>query len=126
MCFLIEEEFFDGRRGRLEQSAVSQALVLPHEGAQRLWDSKGEQEVMTWELALELFFKPLLRLVVLAGGAVAIAAGNKELLRLGAAIALVKRDPASLGATGHDGVDDFAVRLRHGVGVTLEVLGSEG
>ena len=119
-------EFLDSSGGSLEQSRVTGALVLAHERAQRFGECKGNQEVVPRELALDLFFKPLLSFVVLAGGAVAIAAGNKELLRLGAALALVKRDTASLGATGHDGVDDFAMDLRHGRGITLEILGAKG
>ena len=122
----IEGEFFDRISGCLEQSGVTDALVLPHQDTQRLWDRKGDQEMVTWELALDLFFEPLLGFVVLAGGAMAIAAGAIELRKLGAAIALVKRDAASFGTTRHDGIDDFAVRRGHLGGVTLEVLGSEG
>ena len=67
---LIEGEFFDGVRGSLEQSAVSHALVLSHEVAQRFWDRKRNEEMVARELALELFFKPLLSLMVLASWAV--------------------------------------------------------
>ena len=81
---------------------------------------------MTRELACDLFVQPLLSLGVLAGGAMTIAAGAIELARLSAAIALVKRHTAGLRTTSHDGIDDFAVRLGHRVGVALEVLGSEG
>jgi hypothetical protein len=123
---LIEGESFHGIGRGFEQSGVSGALVLPHEGAQLFGNGKGDQEVMTRELALDLSFKPLLRFVVLAGGTVAIAAGDKELLRLGTAIASVKSDPAGLGTTGHDGVDDFAVSHRHRRGIALEILGTEG
>ena len=96
---LIEGEFFDGIRGRLEQSGVTDALVLAHERAQLFGDGKGDEEVVTRQLALDLFFEPLLGLIVLAGGTVAIAAGAKELARLSAAFALVERHPAGLGTT---------------------------
>jgi hypothetical protein len=119
-------EFFDGIGRSLEQSRVTDALVLTHEGAQLLWDGKRDQEVMTRELALELFSQPLLGFVVLAGGAVAIAAGAKELAALSAALALVERDPTGFRTTGDNGVDDFAVSLGHLGGVTLEVLGAKG
>jgi hypothetical protein len=122
----IEGEFFDRLRGRLEQSGVTGVLVLAHERTQLFWDGKRDEEVVTGQLALDLFSQPLLGLIVLAGGAVAIAAGAKELARLSAALALVERHPAGLGATRRDGIDDFAVRLGHPGGVTLEVLGSEG
>jgi hypothetical protein len=122
----IEGEFFDRIRRRLEQSGVTDTLVLPHQDAQRFWDRKRDQEMMTRELALDLFFEPLLGFIVLAGGAMAIATGAIELRKLGAAIALVERYAASFGTAGHDGIDDFAVRRGHLGGVTLEVLGAEG
>ena len=123
---LIEGEFFDGVGGSLEQSGVSQALVLAHERTQLFWDGKRDEEVVTRQLALDLFFEPQLGLVVLAGGTMAIAAGAKELAQLGAAFTLVEGNPAGLRTTSHDGIDDFAVTLGHLGGVTLEVLGSEG
>ena len=104
-------EFFDGIRGGLEQSGVTEALVLAHERAQLFWDGEGDQKVMTRELAFELFLEPLLGFVVLAGGAVAIAAGAQELLRLGAVLTLIERDTAGLGTAGDQSIDDFLVRL---------------
>ena len=106
-------ELFDCSRRRLEQRGVTGALVLAHEGSQLFGDGKGDQEVMARELAFDLSLKPLLSFVVLASGTVAIAAGNKELLRGGAAIASVKSHPAGFGATRHDGIDDFAMGLGH-------------
>jgi hypothetical protein len=105
----IEGEFFDGIRGSLEQRGVTGALVLPHEGAQGFWDRKRDQEMVSRKLALELFIEPLLSLGVLAGGAMAIAAGAIELTRLSAAVALVKCYTAGLGPTSRDGVNDFAM-----------------
>ncbi len=122
----IEGECFDGLRRCLEQGGVSHALVLAHERTQLFWDGKRDQEVVTRQLALDLFSQPLLGLIVLAGGTVAIAAGAKELARLSAALALVERHPAGLGTTRRDGIDDFAVSLGHGASVTLEILGCEG
>lgn len=104
---LIEGEFFDGLRGCLEQSGVSQALVLSHEVAQFFWDRKRNEEMVAGELALELFFKPLLSLMVLASRAVAIATRAIELVGLGAGFALVKCNAAGFGATGHHRIDDF-------------------
>ena len=123
---LIEGEFFDGLRGSLEQSGVSHALVLPHEVAQRFWDRKGNEEMVAGELALELFFKPLLSLVVLASWAMAIATRAIELVGLGASFAPVECNSAGFGTTAHDGIDGFEVCCRHAVGVALEVLGAEG
>lgn len=42
---------------------------------------------------------------VLAGRAMAVTTGAKELAGLGAAVALIQRDAAGLGATSDDGVD---------------------
>jgi hypothetical protein len=122
---LIKGELFDRRRRGLEQSRVTQALVLAHERTQLLRNGKRDQEVMAWELALDLGLEPLLGLVVLASGAVAITAGAKELARLGAAVALIERDPAGLGATSDDGIDDFAVGLGHCGSIALKILGAE-
>ena len=82
--------------------------------------------MVTWELALDLFFEPLLSLMVLASGTVAIATGAIELVGLSAAFALVERQAAGFGTTADDGIDDFAVSFRHRVGVALEVLRAEG
>jgi hypothetical protein len=122
----IEGEFFDGIRGSLEQSGVTDALVLPYERAQLFWDGESNQEVVSWKLTLDVFFEPLLSFTVLAGGAVAIAAGAKELSGLGAAFTLVERHPAGLGTTSDDGIDDFAMGLGHLCRVTLKILGAKG
>ena len=115
----IEGEFFNGLRGSLEQSGVTGTLVLAHERTQLLWDGKRDEEVVTRELALDLFSQPLLSFIVLAGGTVAIAAGAKELARLSAALTLVERDTTSLRTAGDDGIDDLAVSLRHLGGVNV-------
>jgi hypothetical protein len=112
--FGILGEFFDGMGRSLEQSEIAQALMLSYKRAQLLRDGKGDQKMMARELALYLFFEPLLSFVVLAGGAVAVATGNKELLRLVTAVTVIERNPASLSATSHDGIDDFAVGCGHG------------
>jgi hypothetical protein len=123
---LIKCEFFDGVRRSIEQSGVSHALVLPHEGAQFFRDRKSNEKMVTWELALNLFLQPLLGLTVLAGGAMTITTGAIELAWLGTAITLVEGDPAGFGAASHDGIDDFALRLGYYGSIALEVLGAEG
>jgi hypothetical protein len=123
---LIKGELFDGVGGRLEQSRVTEALVLAHERTQLFRNRKRDQEVVTRELAGDLFFEPLLGLIVLAGGTVAIATGAKELARLSAAVALVECYPAGLGATLRDGIDDFTMAPGHGASVALKILGAEG
>ena len=124
--FGISGELLDRRRRRLEQSRVTEAVVLADEGTQLFRNGKRDQEVMAWELALNLGLEPLLGFVVLAGGAMAIAAGDKELLRFGTTLALIESDAASLSTTRRDGVNDFAMGPGHCSGVALEVLGAEG
>jgi hypothetical protein len=107
--FRVLGEFFDGLGGSLKQGGVAEALVLAYESAQLFGDGKGDQEVMARELALDAGLEPLLSFGVLAGGAVAITAGNKELLWLSTAFTLVERDAAGLSPTRYDRIDDFAM-----------------
>ena len=51
---LIQGEFFDGLGGGLEQGRVSHSLVFANEAAKIFRDGKGEQEMMTGELAFDL------------------------------------------------------------------------
>jgi hypothetical protein len=122
----IEGESFHGIGRGFEQGRVSGALVFAHEGAQFFWHREGKEEMMGWELALKLFFEPLLSLMVLASGAMAIATGAIELMGCAAAFALVKGYAAGFGTTTDDRIDGFAVCFRHTVGVAMEVLGAEG
>jgi hypothetical protein len=89
-------------------------------------DGKGDQEVMARELALDAGLEPLLSFGVLAGGAVAITAGNKELLWLSTAFTLVERDAAGLSPTRYDRIDDFAMGGGDVGSIALKVLGAEG
>lgn len=122
----IEGKFFDGLGGGLEQSRVSHALVFSDEAAQFFWDREGEQEMVSGELALELFLKPLSSLMVLASRAMAIATGAIEFMGPTAGFALVEGQAAGFGTAADDGIDDLAVCFRHAVGVAFEVLGGEG
>ena len=124
--FGISDELVDRRRGRLKQSRVPEALVLANEGTQLFGDCKGDQEMMPWQLALDLSLEPLLRFTVLAGGTVTIAAGGKELLRLRTALALIERNPAGLGTTSDDSIEDFAMSAGHDRSIALKILGAEG
>jgi hypothetical protein len=89
-------------------------------------DSKGDQEMMPWQLALDLSLEPLLRFTVLAGGTVTIAAGGKERLRLSTALALIERNPTGLGTTSDDSIEDFAMSAGLDRSIALKILGAEG
>ena len=126
MYFSSRSKFLDGFGGGLEQGRVSYPLVLANEAAQILRDGKGEQEMVTGELPFDLFFQPLSGLMVLTGGAMAISTGAIDPMELATLLALVKGDATGLGATGDDGIDDFAVYFRHELGIAFQVLGAEG
>src|SRR4029453_19334206 len=53
---LIGGKFFDGLRRGLKQGRVSGALVFAHQGAQVLRHREGEKEMVSGELAVDLFF----------------------------------------------------------------------
>jgi hypothetical protein len=122
----IRGDFFNSLGGGLEQGRVSHPLVFANEAAQNLWDGKGEQEMVTGELSLHLFFQPLSGFMVLTGRAMAITTGAIDLVELATVFALVKGNAAEFGATTDDGIDDFAVWLRHELGVAFQVLRAEG
>jgi hypothetical protein len=106
---LIQGEFFDSLGGGLEQGRVSDPLVLSDEAAQILRDRKGEQEMVTGELPFDLFFEPLSGLMILTGGAMAIATGAIDPMELATFFALIDSHSIGLRAAGDDGIDDFAV-----------------
>jgi len=47
-------------------------------------------------------------------------------MELATLFTLIKGDTTDLGTTANDRIDDFAVYMRHEVGVALEVFGAEG
>jgi len=57
-----------------EQGIVRGALVAADEGVELLGYGEGDQEMMPWHLPLHLFMEPVVGLVVLTGGAVAVSA----------------------------------------------------
>jgi hypothetical protein len=123
--FFIRDQFFYCFGGSLEQDRVGCPLVLTDEAAQRLWDGKGEQEMVAGELASELPIEPFAAFVVLTGGAMAISTGAIGPMELAAGVALIEGDPTSLGATGDDGIDGLAVGMRDFEGEALQILEAE-
>ena len=122
----IGDQFLHRFGGSFKQRGVGRPLVLADEAAQALWDGKGEHEMVTGELAFELFVQLLPALLVLTGGAMAVSTGAMDPMELAALLALIQGDPTGLGTTGDDGIDDFAVRFRHDLGIALQVLRAEG
>jgi hypothetical protein len=105
----IRDRFLHCFGGCLEQGRVGCSLVLANESTQTLWDGKGEQEMMAGELPFDLFLQPLAALMVLTRGAMAISTGPIDPMEFAALLALIKGDTTSVGTTGDDGINDFAV-----------------
>ena len=122
----IRGDFFNSLGGGFEQGRVSHPLVFANEAAQNLWDGKGEQEMVTGELSFHLFFEPLAGLMVLTGWAMAISTGAIDPMDLAALFALIEGEAAGFGATADDGIDDFAVCVRYGLGVAFQVFRAKG
>jgi len=78
----IWDQFFNRLGGGSKQSGVGGPLVFTDEAAQALRDGKSEHEMMTWELAFELFVQPLAALVVLTGGTMRIFTGAIDAMKL--------------------------------------------
>jgi hypothetical protein len=123
---LIRSKFLHSFGGGLEQGRVRYPLVLTNEPAQILRDGKGEQEMVTGELAFDLFFQPLAGFMVLTRRAMAISTGAIDPMELATLFALVKGNAVDLGATADDGINDFAVCFRHNLGIAFQILGAEG
>ena len=81
---------------------------------------------MAGELSFDLFLQPLSALMVLTGGAVAIAAGAIDAMDLTALLALIEGDPTCFGAAGDEGINDLTVGIGHGLGETFQILGAKG
>ena len=96
--FGIENELFHsfGRSGK--QGSVSCPLIAPDEPANLLGHRERDHEVMSRHTSIKLFFEPLPCLVVLAGRAVAIAAGDDESRGLPARFALEEGRSRGWGA----------------------------
>ena len=73
-----------------------------------------------------MFFQPLPGLVVLAGGAMSVAAGTKDAMQLSTLLALIDCYSIALCAAVNDGVYDFMMVLGHGITIAFDILGTIG
>jgi hypothetical protein len=123
---VIASELLD-RFGRgPEEGCVGQPLVAADEAAQWLRDGKGDHEMMTGKLTADPGFEPFSGLMVLTGGAVAIAAGAIDDVGMPAVLTCIASKPGILGAAHEDGVHGFAVLSRQSIAKAFQVLGAEG
>lgn len=64
--------------------------------------------------------------MVLAGGAMPVAAGTKDAMHLSTLLALIDCYSIALCAAVNDGVYDFMMVLRHGITIAFDILGAIG
>ena len=64
-------------------------------------------------MTIKLLFEPLSGLVVLALGAVAIAAGSEDVMDLAAALTFIDGHPANLGTALDTGLESFTMTGGH-------------
>ena len=81
--------------------------------------------MMAWKLPLHLLFQPLSRLVVLTGGAMAIATGTVHDVGFPTLLAAVERSTASFGAAVTDGLHRFSMLVGDGLTIAFQVIGTE-
>jgi hypothetical protein len=74
----ILNQFFQGLEGSEKQGSLGDPLIESHEPANLLGHRKGDHEVMSRHLPIQLFRKPLPGLVVLTGRTMAVAAGTMD------------------------------------------------
>ena len=72
---LVLGQPFEGHGRRVKHRLVCGALMRADEGAKRLRDREGEEEVRPWELFVEVVLAPLLGFMLRALGTVAVATG---------------------------------------------------
>ena len=87
---------------------------------------KGDHEVMSGQLSIQLFCQPFMGLMMLAVWAMSIAAGAVNGMLLAAPFALKDACAVIIGAAVYDGIDDFEMLGRHGFTKAFNVLWAEG
>ena len=102
------------------------ALVAADEGVELLGDGEGDEEMVSWHLPLHLFIEPLMSLLVLTGGAVAVSAGAEEEMAFAAVLTLIESGSEGLGSTVDDGTDDLEVIVGHGPCVAMDIVWAVG
>jgi hypothetical protein len=86
---------------------------------------KGEQEVVARESSVKLCFQPLAAFVILALGAVAVAAGAVDMMFFPAAVALIDGNAELPGTAVDDGIDGLFMLDRH-LRISGKIFRAEG
>lgn len=76
------------------------------------------------QFPVELFIQPLPGFMILAGRAVAVAAGTEDNRRFFTLIATVDSNAASFGTACGDGFDNLPVRCRYFIMKSFQVFGA--
>lgn len=77
-----------------------------------------------WDLTIKLLFEPLSGLVMLALGAVAIAAGSEDVMDLAAALTFIDGHPVNLGTTLDNGLESFMMTGGHILFKAFDIFGA--
>ena len=102
-------EPFEGFSRGVEHGVIRAALVRADKGTQGLRDGEGEEEVRSRELLVQVVLEPLVGLMLLALGTVAVATGMLDAVVLATALALIEARSVMSAAAVLDGADDLAV-----------------
>ena len=103
----IAGQLLNGRGRRIEKSGISHPLVAADEAAYLLGNRKGNHKMMAGKQMVHVGFQPLAGLVVLARGAMTVAAGAINGVEKTALLTLVMGSARLPGAASDDGADDF-------------------
>lgn len=99
----VAGEALQGADGALEQQGIDLLLMLPGQGAQFTGQGEGHHEILDRQQLLALSVEPGRRVVVLAAGTTAMAAGIETGLRQGAGWTMQQDFPVALGAAVEHG-----------------------
>jgi hypothetical protein len=116
---------FEGRGRCLQQGLVRGALMRADEGPEGFGDSEGKEEVRPGQLLVQVMCKPLLGLMLLTLGTVAVATGMLDVVLPPTARTLIETVTVMATAALLDGADHLAVGGGE-VGVALQVCWRKG
>ena len=106
------------RRSDLPQHTYS----IADKASDLLGYREGDQEMMTGQLALGLIDQPLIALMVLTVGTMAVSAAAVYHVVFFAFCAAIDGCPIMVSAAVNDGIDDFAVVHGHCIAKALDIL----
>jgi hypothetical protein len=94
----------------VQHGRVREALVRADTGSERLRDGKGQEAVRPGQVFVQVVLEPLVGLMLLAWGTVAVATGRVDAVVSPTAGALIEAVSVRAALAPLDGTDDLAVR----------------